>query len=396
MANRPVFDDLLGQYRRIKARRKEIEEQARQESTQWEAAIRLFNDRFFVPFVLEAKNKAYAVCGHADVLDLAYTFKDGAESVAVERETLIRTLSQGEKKALYILNIIFEIELRRQRRQETLFVVDDIADSFDYRNKYAIVQYLKDIGKDPLFKQIIMTHNFDFFRTLESRNVVRYSDCLMASRTDAGEIALDQAKGIKNVFLFDLKKEFFKDQKKKVACIPFIRNIVEVSRGIDDDRYVKLTSLLHWKSDTAKITEADLDAIYNEVFSPGGKSANGKQSMTDIIHDQAKLCLGAKAGINFENKIVLAIAIRLAAEQFMVKKISDDAFVNGTTVDQTAVLIERFKELFPKEIETIAVLETVALMTPENIHLNSFMYEPIVDMSDEHLRRLYSSVVKLK
>jgi hypothetical protein len=86
----------------------------------------------------------------------------------------------------------------------------------------------------------------------------------------------------------------------------------------------------------------------------------------------------------------------LAAEQFMVKRISDDDFVNEITVDQTAVLIEKFKELFPKEIETIAVLETVALMTPENIHLNSFMYEPIVDMSDEHLRRLYSSVAKLK
>jgi len=29
----------------------------------------------------------------------------------------------------------------------------------------------------------------------------------------------------------------------------------------------------------------------------------------------------------------------------------------------------------------------VVLMTPENIHLNSFMYEPIIDMSDEHLKR---------
>jgi len=30
----------------------------------------------------------------------------------------------------------------------------------------------------------------------------------------------------------------------------------------------------------------------------------------------------------------------------------------------------------------------VMLMTPENIHLNSFMYEPIVDMNDDQLRRL--------
>jgi hypothetical protein len=396
MVNRTLFDDLLGQYRKVKARRKEIEEQARQESTQWEAAIRLFNDRFFVPFVLEAKNKAYAVCGHADVLDLTYTFKDGAESVSVSRDNLVRVLSQGEKKALYILNIIFEIELRRQRKQETLFVVDDIADSFDYRNKYAIVQYLKDIGKDPLIKQIIMTHNFDFFRTLESRNVARYPECLMASRNDAGVISLDQAQGIKNVFLFDLKKEFFKDHKKKVACIPFIRNLVEVSRGLDDPQYIRLTSLLHWKPDTPAITEADLDAIYNAMFSPSGKSANGKKPMIDVIHKQASSCLIAKAGVNFENKIVLAIAIRLASEKFMVARINDAAFVNSITSDQTAVLVEKFKELFGTETSTIAVLENVALMTPENIHLNSFMYEPIVDMSDEHLRKLYSGILALK
>jgi hypothetical protein len=31
-------------------------------------------------------------------------------------------------------------------------------------------------------------------------------------------------------------------------------------------------------------------------------------------------------------------------------------------------------------------------MTPENIHVNSFMYEPIIDMSDVALRELYSQV----
>ena len=34
-------------------------------------------------------------------------------------------------------------------------------------------------------------------------------------------------------------------------------------------------------------------------------------------------------------------------------------------------------------------------MTPENIHLNSFMYEPILDMSDDHLRVLYEEVSSL-
>ena len=47
------------------------------------------------------------------------------------------------------------------------------------------------------------------------------------------------------------------------------------------------------------------------------------------------------------------------------------------------------------EIETIKLLEDVNLMTPENIHLNSFMYEPILDMSNEHLKQLYLCISKL-
>jgi hypothetical protein len=46
---------------------------------------------------------------------------------------------------LYILNIIFEVKARIKANQETIFIVDDIADSFDYKNKYAIIEYLKEI-----------------------------------------------------------------------------------------------------------------------------------------------------------------------------------------------------------------------------------------------------------
>jgi hypothetical protein len=34
-------------------------------------------------------------------------------------------------------------------------------------------------------------------------------------------------------------------------------------------------------------------------------------------------------------------------------------------------------------------------MTPENIHLNSFMYEPILDMGNVHLKELYKRVKEL-
>ena len=41
------------------------------------------------------------------------------------------------------------------------------------------------------------------------------------------------------------------------------------------------------------------------------------------------------------------------------------------------------------------VLELVAMITPENIHLNSFMFEPILDMSLKQLYNLYNEVKAL-
>ncbi len=132
------------------------------------------------------------------------------------------------------------------------------------------------------------------------------------------------------------------------------------------------------------------------MFGVAGASANGKRPMVDVIRDEANACLAAGVGVNFENKIVLAIAIRMYAEKFMIGKINDNAFVAGIVSHQTQALVEKFKASFSSETKTIEVLDRVALMTPENIHLNSFMYEPIVDMSDEHLRKLYTAVCALK
>jgi len=393
-ANQALYDDLMAKYSQARARRKEIEEQANRERTQWEAAIELFNDRFFVPFRLEAKNKIAVSLGRAPILELGYAFTDPTESAPVTREALLTALSQGEKKALYILNIIFEIEVRRKTGQETLFVVDDIADSFDYKNKYAIIQYLQEISEGPVFKQIILTHNFDFFRTISSR-FVGYKGCLMATKSDT-EITLVDALGIKNIFVNDWKLNFFTDRKKRIASIPFMRNLIEYTHGHTDADFMRLTSLLHWKPDSAAITQADLDGTYNKLFG-ATESYQGDASVSavDMIQQGAAACLVADAGVNFENKIVLAIAIRLVAERFMVDKIADAAFLADIEENQTQALLKRFQKDFPGEIAAIRTLRSVVLMTPENIHLNAFMYEPIMDMSDDHLRKLYEAVAAL-
>jgi hypothetical protein len=154
--------------------------------------------------------------------------------------------------------------------------------------------------------------------------------------------------------------------------------------------------MLHWKADTPKISVSQLDAIFNSVCKTSGDSGG---DATKLVHDlmtkEADACLVAPAGLGLECKIVLAIAIRMTAERFMIGKINDDKFVSAILANQTPALIRKFRQKFPNENEALKCLDRVALMTPENIHVNSFMYEPIVDMSDEHLKRLYGDVKKL-
>lgn len=393
-ANYELYVSLLEKTQLAAARTIEIQEQAAREKTLWQTVIDIFNDRFVVPFRLEVANKVQVMLGVEAVPRLGFIFADGGDELPVDRAALLRTLSTGEKKAFYVLNMLFDIEVRRQSGKETFVVVDDIADSFDYKNKYAIVQYLSDLAEDPCFKQLILTHNFDFYRTIESRRLVQRSNCFMVSKTAHG-VTLEGAVGVKNVFVKLWKPGFYTDRKMKICCVPFMRNLIEYTKDESDADYVQLTSLLHWKADSGQFTVANLDGVYRRLFAATGQSANGAELVLDLIDAEARACLQAADGINFENKVVLAIATRLQAEKHMAGKINDAAWLATIDSNQTPVLLSRYRELFAGETANIQVLQRVTLMTPENIHLNSFMYEPILDMSDQHLRRLYTEVVAL-
>lgn len=391
--HREAFDHLVKEIRAAATRRKEIEDAARQERTAWQEVIDIFNERFFVPFELKVKNLVSVVLNEDKIPKLGFTFKEGEDRTEVERDALLDVLSTGERRAFYILNIIFEIEARRKAGQRTLIIVDDVADSFDYKNKYAIIQYLKDISEDENFRQVILTHNFDFFRTIQSR-FVSYKSCFMVTRKEGG-IEINKAVGIKNIFVNDWKMHFGSDPRKRIASIPFMRNLVEFTKGDDDPDYQTLTALLHIKDGTAGIRDSDLFDIYQSIFGafPANAAPSGA-SVLDMVYQEADGCLKDGDAANFENKIVLSIATRLRAEQYMIGRINDPKLAGGISGNQTTELLKRFRKCFPTDPATPA-MDRVVLMTPENIHLNSFMYEPILDMSDEHLRKIYADVKAL-
>lgn len=387
-AERESYLEFLKEYRVGKDVMKQSIEAAKQEETEWKEVMEMFNKRFTVPFTLEVSNQEDVILKGTKP-EISFGFKENAQPKPVDRKLLLEVLSQGEKRALYILNILFEINARRKQGQETLIVADDIADSFDYKNKYAIVEYLKDVSELDNFRCIFLTHNFDFHRTISGRLNIKRANRLFASR-NGRDLTLKQEKYQNNPF--DYWKENLEDRRYAISSIPFVRNLADYCGR--DAEFNRLTSLLHMKSDTAAITVQDLESLYKSIINkPNITLPDQQKAVVDVIHEIAdEIAQESDEEAELESKIILSIAIRLKAESFMVGKIANQQFVDEITKNQTIQLLKKYKNDFPHEHDSIALMEQVNLMTPENIHLNSFMYEPILDMSPGHLKQLYAAV----
>lgn len=398
------LDKLVALYKSKKPEIEAIIKKATEQRSKWEDAIQEFSDRFFnMPFTLSIENKSEAIL-NTQTPTISFKFK----GKVIDRKKMIDVLSQGEKKAFYILNVIFEVKSRQISSTKTLFIIDDIADSFDYKNKYAIVEYLHDISRESNFYSIVMTHNFDLFRTLQSRVLVshRWTNSLIAEKL-ADDIKLVNA-GSRNVTdPFSVwKKGVHNNEKYLIACIPFVRNLIEYKDSENND-YRLLTHALHQKKadtvnnikSTNDICINDLEPIFSNILSISAFTYSDKsKKVVDIIDN---LIVDINNNLNsdsvaLEDKIILAIGSRLKAERYMWSQVTkqDDIAEN-----QTGLLFQRYKDEFSsdhKHKDKIRILENVNIMTPENIHLNSFMYEPILDMGIDELKHLYAEVEKLK
>lgn len=389
-----AWDDLVAIYKENQEIVANIVQQAQEQKTTWESVVETFNKRFMVPFKLRVENQDEVILNGAAPAVL-FEFNDGrGQPEQISHSSLMKSLSQGEKRALYILNVLFEIEVRRKDTQEILVIIDDIADSFDYKNKYAIVEYLRDIAKETHFHLLLLTHNFDFHRIISSRLGVKRENRHMAIKS-TNKISVNQERYQKDVFT-TWKQNLATNESYLLASIPFTRNIAEYCGY--DDHFLRLTSLLHLKTDTTGITVSDLQALYKDIFKDqaGLELPNGDELVFNKIVQCSDTLLAANQDSpELESKVILAMAIRLKAEQFMITEINDGAFVTAITSNQTRALFDKYVELFNDKSENISLLDQVNLMTPENIHLNSFMYEPILDMSAHSLYKLYTDVKRL-
>lgn len=188
-----------------------------------------------------------------------------------------------------------------------------------------------------------------------------------------------------------------------IASIPFVRNLIEYTEGDDNEDYLTLTSVLHYKENTRKITLNQIQDIFNKYWFKKEPTTFAVDRESELVYDilmQESEKITDIEKLEIENKLILSMAIRLIGEAYMQNKIISDV-ANGKDIlkgifsnkNQSAWLIKEYKKHINDD--AMNTLEIVAMITPENIHLNSFMFEPILDMSLKHLYKIYYDVKAL-
>lgn len=392
---------------------KKLYENAEKQAERWENIVAEFNRRFKVPFEVKISNKAnFLLKDEAPNLYFTYTRCKGTdeeENADFGKDELMKSLSMGEKRAMYLLYILFDIEIIKEKATQGsgkyLIIVDDIADSFDYKNKYAIIEYLSDISENNHIDLLILTHNFDFYRTVVSRIGITRDNCYIVQKKENEELEMTNFSYLKDYFskgiVNEIKTGNINNDIKKIkliASIPFYRNLTEYM--VLETETLNLTCLLHLKSnpiDTSTLKLSDiwnliptsLKSGFNNLF-----STDNDENYLDLIKRLAiNICNSPIEKVILENKILLSIAIRLELEKFLKQVLIDNSISLECNGVQTRIWSERAKQFLTKE--QIKIVDEVNLMTPESIHLNSFMYEPIIDMSDWSLKELYKNVLSL-
>lgn len=399
------FDQYYAEISTFTERVRALYERAAAQSERWQQVVEEFNRRFRVPFKVQINNKSnFILKDEAPNLTFVYKRGTGAdeESTDLSKDALLPSLSMGEKRAMYLLYILFDLERIRVQAatgQKHLIITDDIADSFDYKNKYAIIEYLADLSNNTGIDLLMLTHNFDFYRTVKLRLDVKRQNCYIAQKDNAGKIKMDefryQSDFFKNVIIAGIRGNDISKQKSMlIASIPFYRNLADYS-GEEDD-YSKLTCFLHFKTTPIDTESATLADLWNVIrpYVNGSTTVYGNDNFYDTVQLFATDSLINPDDISLENKLITSIAARLQAEKYLKQVlIANEGQCPDSTKNQMRDWYEKAKPYLSEDER--AVMDEINLITPEAIHLNAFMYEPLIDVSIWALNDIYTRAVLL-
>lgn len=369
---------------------KEVIKEAEKSKELWVKIIETYNNRFITnKFDVKIENIKDAVLGINPPI-----FKKIIKGTDNEITTeIFNRFSSGEKRAIMILNLLFEVEFRKGT--QFALVLDDISDSFDYKNKYAIIECLKDFVMDKNIQLIILTHNFDFYRSVRISLGSSLNSKLMAYSSNNIVLLYNaKTKEFENYSFFSNWKN--RGQKiDAISCLPFLRNLIQLQNNAEDLNYKKVTKFLHYNPDIDSAMFSEVDNIldsFNVIHSFSDfKYLDELREMAKSIIDDNSL-----NEMHLKEKVILGLFIRIFTDKFMWKIYIKINGVNPSVtgeLNQSKLLFNEIKNDLNKfELETI---QMALIVSPSFIHVNSFMFEPLVDVGTEKLKDVAKKIYNL-
>ena len=345
-----------------------------------------------MPFKISVGNRFDSMIGkNYPSFEFKYIKNDVEKTIS--EDLLKKTLSTGEVRALTILYFLFDLNVSIEKNNETFVILDDVVDSFDYKNKYAMIEYISEMSKKRNIICWILTHNFDFFSSCKYR-VQNYSKYFIKQNKDSENFQKFNESIIGGgMTLFSNWKESLlqnNDEKKFIALLPVCRNLIELKYDVNNVDYKKLCSALHLRNDTKNIKVSDIIPIYLDTFNINCQ-IDGSKNVYDILMEQLQILSRTNLtnSVALEDKILFSIGIRLNLETIFNK-------YDQTLVNSELSLGEELETIKSNlDIEDIKLISKAIISIPEFIHLNSFMYEPLVDISTNTLKKIYDDTIKL-
>jgi len=320
----------------------------------------------------------------------------GQDFLGINRENL--PLSAGEQN---FLSLTFEF-LKAKKVTTPVVVIDDPISSFDsiYKNKivYAIVKILHDK------KRIVLTHNTDLIRLLESQYNKCYSLFLL-NNTDGEENGFIPLKMKEQEMLINLEKLLLTFRDKifshikdmnlfLISMIPFMRGYAIIFNKATESK--NLSQLMHGY----KTEKIDVAKIYTALFGNGNNVIPSTYEITvddilsktvDAVHilDNAEYPLLDKTLRHSFTYLFL----RLMVEKALVQKFN----INTNEKKKLGQIISA---AYPDENDITQIRNRIRLTSKKTL-INEFnhfegnlsIFQPAIDITDQALGKERTDIV---
>jgi hypothetical protein len=267
---------------------------------------------------------------------------------------------------------------------------------------------------------IILTHSFDLYRSIA--NIFQLTINYISNKTETETKIIKITENTKNKTSINPIKYWLelKNHKDFICSIPLIRNLLDYKKG-DNSLQQTLNKVVHYplrdsqNNNTNNENHIALSVLYTDIItylklSPqhtiDGLDLKSNKTFYDLVIKTADIILtpdnliqeseSTYFNTNLQDKIIISIALRLLMEKKIIDKLEKDKKLKNNhdyySHNQARTLVNELKKNYTLDPTTKGLIDIVNMISSNNIHINSFIYEPLIDINIEDLINRYTEL----